>query len=100
TDKKQVTSETLSSLDTEEESDDLDSEEEPTRSNGARNVSIYDRLKKAIGKIRKSSILRDSMDHFCETFKIPKLQLLQDMKVRRNSTLKMLQRCLTLRQLS
>ncbi|CAG7786412.1 unnamed protein product, partial [Allacma fusca] len=81
-----------------ESSTDSQDSDDSNQLKAAKKLSIYDRLKRAVTKIRKSNILRDSMTHFCETLKIPKLQLLQDMKVRWNSTLKMLQRCIDLRK--
>ncbi|CAG7827377.1 unnamed protein product [Allacma fusca] len=84
-------------LDSSESEDDMSDAKSPTPG-GKKKYSIYSRLKQAIVKIRKSNNLRDSMSHFCDTMGVPKLQLIKDMVVRWNSTLKMLKRCLELQK--
>ncbi|CAG7721977.1 unnamed protein product, partial [Allacma fusca] len=55
-------------------------------------------LKRAVNRIRHSNVLQDTLCHFCEANQIPKLKILNDMPIRWNSLLKMLQRCLHLRK--
>ncbi|CAG7674474.1 unnamed protein product [Allacma fusca] len=75
----------------EDDSGDSDHDQQDIRS------SIYFKLKASIVKIRKSETLKELMKHFCEIKQIPYRELLNDMKIRWNSTFQMLKRCLEMR---
>ncbi|CAG7817728.1 unnamed protein product [Allacma fusca] len=73
-----------------------DDTEQPNR----KEFTIYERIKRAVRKIRKSNLLSESLRHFCETTNVEPRRLIIDMPVRWNSTCKMLKRCLALRLVS